>query len=233
MMTRSEWHSCTDPQEMLEFLQNSGRWNERKLRLFSCACVRRIWGLLDDERSRKAVDIAECFSDSKVGRAELTAARAAADRAHFEAPRRANFRALDAAPHTAEEDLSCSAADAAVSAADAVQIAAGGDEMAKVEECQQQTRLLRCIFPNPFRDIPTIEGRWLAWNDGTVQRMANTIYEQRQLPSSHLDPVHLAVLADSLEEAGCHDGEILSHLRQQGVVHVRGCWVIDLLLNKK
>ena len=38
-------------------------------------------------------------------------------------------------------------------------------------------------------------------------------------------------LADALEEAGCTDVEILSHCREPGE-HVRGCWVVDLLLGK-
>jgi hypothetical protein len=50
-------------------------------------------------------------------------------------------------------------------------------------------------------------------------------------PQGTLDPARLAVLADALEEAGCTDPDILSHLRGTGP-HVRGCWVIDLLLGK-
>ena len=42
----------------------------------------------------------------------------------------------------------------------------------------------------------------------------------------------LPILADALEEAGCTDAAILGHLRGPGP-HVRGCWVIDLLLGKK
>jgi hypothetical protein len=42
----------------------------------------------------------------------------------------------------------------------------------------------------------------------------------------------LPVLADALEEAGCTDADILSHLRGPGP-HVRGCWVVDLLLGKE
>jgi hypothetical protein len=41
------------------------------------------------------------------------------------------------------------------------------------------------------------------------------------------------VLADALEEAGCADGDLLGHLRQQGAVHVRGCWAVDALLEKR
>jgi hypothetical protein len=38
------------------------------------------------------------------------------------------------------------------------------------------------------------------------------------------------VLADALEETGGTDPAFLEHLRQQGAVHVRGCFVVDLLL---
>ena len=34
-----------------------------------------------------------------------------------------------------------------------------------------------------------------------------------------------------LEDAGCTDSQILDHLRSPGP-HVRGCWVVDLVLGK-
>jgi hypothetical protein len=34
-----------------------------------------------------------------------------------------------------------------------------------------------------------------------------------------------------LEEAGCHDTDILAHCRGPGP-HCRGCWVVDALLGK-
>jgi hypothetical protein len=57
------------------------------------------------------------------------------------------------------------------------------------------------------------------------------IYDARDLPSGHLDAHRLAVLADALTDAGCTDQNILAHCRGPGP-HVRGCWVIDLLLGK-
>jgi hypothetical protein len=40
------------------------------------------------------------------------------------------------------------------------------------------------------------------------------------------------ILADALEDAGCTNQDMLEHCRQPGE-HVRGCWVVDLLLNKE
>jgi hypothetical protein len=73
---------------------------------------------------------------------------------------------------------------------------------------------------------------WLSWNGGTVRHLAQAAYEERSLPSGELDTARLAVLADALEEAGCADAAILSHLRGPGP-HVRGCWAVDLLLGKE
>jgi hypothetical protein len=91
--------------------------------------------------------------------------------------------------------------------------------------------LLRDIFGNPFWPAELAEGV-LTWNDGCVVKLATAAYECRQLPDGTLDKARLAVLADALEEAGCQDETVLKHLREQGAVHVRGCWVLDLLLGK-
>src|SRR4051812_13569039 len=75
-MTEAEWLSCGDPDAMLVFLQDKGL--DRKLRLFSCACCRRVWHLLGKGASRTAVETAERFADGLVGEVELEAARRAA-----------------------------------------------------------------------------------------------------------------------------------------------------------
>jgi len=67
----------------------------------------------------------------------------------------------------------------------------------------------------------------------SVKALAQAAYEYRLVPSGELDPARLAVLADALEEAGCQDQGLLSHLREQGSIHVRGCWVLDALLGRE
>jgi hypothetical protein len=91
---------------------------------------------------------------------------------------------------------------------------------------KKKAALVRDIFGNPFRTAPTIGRATLAWNDGTVVRLATAIYEERSFD-------RMAILADALEDAGCEAGEILGHCRQQGAVHVRGCHVLDWLLGKR
>jgi hypothetical protein len=91
-----------------------------------------------------------------------------------------------------------------------------------------QSDLLRCIFGNPFRPL----SHKAAWLTPTVASLAAAAYEERDLSSGYLDAGRLAVLADALEDSGCTDADILAHCRSGGE-HVRGCWVVDLLLGKE
>jgi hypothetical protein len=90
-------------------------------------------------------------------------------------------------------------------------------------EQRRLAEVVRDIFGNPFR--PTaIDRAWLAWNDATVLKLAQGIYEDRAID-------RLPILADALEEAGCTNAGILTHCRRPQV-HARGCWVVDALLDK-
>ena len=95
----------------------------------------------------------------------------------------------------------------------------------------QQVALLRCLFRNPFAAPPRIDPAWLAWNDGTVKRLAEAAYQERALPSGELDGHRLAVLADALEEVGA-DAALVEHLRGPGPC-VRGCHVVDMLTGRE
>ena len=91
-------------------------------------------------------------------------------------------------------------------------------------ERREQAGISRDVFGNPFLSV-TINPAWLGWNDSTVQKIAQAIYDERAFD-------RLPILADALEEAGCTNADILGHCRQPGE-HVRGCWVVDLLLGKE
>lgn len=84
-----------------------------------------------------------------------------------------------------------------------------------------QAALLRDITGNPFRPVaadPT-------WRTSTAVALAAAIHDGRAFD-------RMPVLADALEEAGCDNADALAHCRG-ALPHVRGCWVIDLLLNKQ
>jgi hypothetical protein len=225
-MTEAEWLTCVDPKPMLAFLL--GKASDRKLRLFACACCRRVWRLLIDERSRKAVEIAEQVADrtvienaptEKERRDAVLAAHAVAE----QYSRSSKFYSAEmgaAAARSAVSRQRALASNAAVFAAHAL---SREGTAAIAAESRAQASMLRDLFGNPFRPV-TVERAWLSWHDGTIVKLAQSIYDGRAFD-------RLPVLADALEEAGCTNAEILAHCRQPGE-HVRGCWVVDLLLGK-
>src|SRR5262245_21001555 len=70
-MDEKEWNECQDPQRMLDFLRTTNRASERKLRLFTCACCRRLWHLASEARSRRAIAIAERYADGLASKEEV------------------------------------------------------------------------------------------------------------------------------------------------------------------
>jgi hypothetical protein len=84
-----------------------------------------------------------------------------------------------------------------------------------------QAALLRDIFGNQYRPV-AVDPQWLT---SDVVALAEGIYQERAFD-------RMPILADALQDAGCESENILTHCRQPGV-HVRGCWVVDLLLGKE
>jgi hypothetical protein len=226
-MTEAEWLACTDPQKLLKFLHS--RASERKRRLFAAACCRRVWHLLRDERSRHAVETAERYADEEATGKDLDDAEEEAQDAYTavkEAGTAAMLEAANAVYVTAVKGVKWDIAGcAAGSAADAVKASAarGKQKAARQEETAIQVGLLRCVFGNPFQPV-TLDPGWLAWKRGAAAKLAQAVYAER-------DFARLPVLADALEEAGCDNADVFAHCRESGE-HVRGCWVVDLILGK-
>jgi hypothetical protein len=216
--------------------------SERKLRLYAVACCRRVWHLLPDERSRRAVAAAEREADGGADPEDLRLAVLSAENlaeqlaassrtAGQEARASAAFAALHAtgAGEKAADYAAANACSAAFHAA--TEASAPSAARARDAERDAQCRLLRCMFgPLPFREAlidPSLRAR-----DGSlVTKLAQAAYENRSLPVGTLDGARLGILADALEDAGCADAELLGHLRGEGP-HVRGCWALDLLLGR-
>jgi hypothetical protein len=247
-VTETEWFNATNPYDMLSAYKLKTD-SDRKIWLFSVACLRSIWHLLTDERSRKVVEATEEFADGRVSLDNLRLAHDVFYRAYEDE------EVKDGAlgnTHEAVQNVCFVGPHAAISvsraAADAVGAAASESvpaptpggwsaaktdawESARASERAYQANLLRDIFgPLPFRQV-AIDPTWLRWNSGVVAHLAEAVYEERCPPDYSFDYSRLGILADALEDAGCSDSELLGHLRGP-FIHVRGCWVIDLLLGK-
>jgi hypothetical protein len=90
---------------------------------------------------------------------------------------------------------------------------------------QRQAELavaLRCITGNPFRPVHFSP----EWRTTTAVSLARTMYDAHDFSA-------MPILADALQDAGCDNDDILSHCRDATATHVRGCWVVDLVLDKE
>ncbi len=217
-MNEEQWLAGTDFYDMLQYLHQQGKM--RKLRLFAVACCRRLDHLPVVKRARTAVDLAERFADgvvAKAGMLEASKAAWAAARWTRDAARTANVAASGASAAFDDVDDLYGLANAATKS-----------EGLYEPQRAAQFELFREIFGNPFRPVAIDP----SWRTGASLKLAQAAYDERALPSGEMDPGCLAALSDALEEAGCTDAAILSHLRSPGP-HVRGCWPVDLVLAKE
>jgi hypothetical protein len=216
-MKTHEWLDCSDPQRMLKSAKS--KISDRKLRLFAVACARRVAHLpyrgvsaaISDKAriaDKQAIAIAEEVAEGKVSVGELKAALKTTQ--------------------TITAGRACTRASAFAAAKDTadtlywfVHWHPATTPAQKATELPAQANLLRCIAGNPFCPC--------AWKpagaSSTVLNISQSIYTDCQFD-------RLPILADALEDAGCTDADILNHCRQPGE-HVRGCWVVDLILGKE
>jgi hypothetical protein len=214
-MTEQEWLACNDSGSMMAFLE--GKASARKSRLFEVACLREIGSLKTDQQSQSAIDAAEDLADGGSGGDAITEAMLFAN-------------ALGTAREIAREAIVALASrtDAAPRSSweETMMALASGSEPGNSPDVfaaslRDAAVIVRDLFGNPFRPV-TLNS---AWRTSNVTALAQSIYDDRAFD-------RLPILADALEDAGCDNADILNHCRQSGE-HVRGCWVVDLVLGRE
>jgi hypothetical protein len=223
-MTQNEWLACADPTSMLHRLGSKA--DKRRCMLFVCASERRLWN--EPDCAREKIEVTERYADGDATAAEVAAALhntgiydmdEAFVTARVGEVRWAISESLDSAALVADAALRDRALKEAPEL-NTLEVDLARKAAYDVEK-RVQCDLLRDIFGNPFCPV-IVDPSWVTI---PVQNIAAAIYHERAFDG-------LPVLADALEEAGCNDTEILAHCRGTGP-HVRGCWVLDLLLGKE
>jgi hypothetical protein len=222
-MTEQEWNAATEPTPMLEFLR--GKASDRKLRLFTVACCRRVWDQLTDEAGHKAIEASEQFADDKVTADEFTLA------AEVVRNRRCELEAYDWSVADIAEIRLSHALDAVETTMDVsrwfqecgIIVCRSLDWSLRADgtEYPAHCYIIHCVYGNPFRQVAFNP----QWRTSTVLALAEVIYQDRAFE-------RLPILADALQDADCDSDDILSHMRGGGE-HYRGCWALDLALGKE
>jgi len=203
MTEAEEWENDTTPRSLVERLLGYVGL-ARKRRLLLCACCRHF----PTTDLHEWVEIAERFSDGVATQDDRQRANTAARnhpgyRAHQIGSILLNRATLRDASHA---NLSGS-----------VHLLYRTGSMTPVFLCL----LIRDIFGNPFRPVafdPSLHTE-------TAVALARGMYESRDFGA-------MPILADALQDAGCDSADVLDHCRDAKQVHVRGCWVVDLVLGK-
>ncbi len=235
-MTENEYLTSADPYEMFGSITAQYRFSERKLRLFAVACAQRVLHLLPEPESEYGCRAAFAAMER---RANEPAAEVSGDPDRLIAAAAESCAGFAAAAVAARGDPKEAASYAAHAVyagsaltgngyADtpAMVWSVAGDAGLAVDgitddlEVLAQTDLVLDIFGNPFRP-PVADPTWATTRISALATAIDRGQSYEQLPD----------LADALEAAGCKDGELLRHCRLPRR-HVRGCWAIDLLLNK-
>ena len=217
-MTEAEWLAATDSVTMLDYLR--GKMSDRKLRLFTCAVCRQLAPFVETVSFIQGIELAESYADGKGTKAAMKRQRQTLDERNY---------SLAMGPNWASGE--CDAlflAIAALSERDfrtfptylSDQMAEGRSK-SMMDVFRSTFVLVKDIFDNPFRPI-TINPSWLT---STVFALAPGIYSEKAFD-------RMPILADALQDAGCDNEDLLNHCRGPEP-HVRGCFVIDALLDKQ
>lgn len=255
-MTGQEWRDCTDPDQILSLLAN--RLTDRKLRLFARAIVGRLSVVLREPQTSVALDALQKYAEGQLLPSSLADFRQSLQNTTSEAElrvatkfggrgsRRAYIKQfahkaveLSFAGNllatgedrltdpivTSEGEEAISAIIASTSHALAVH-QTGLDHGPKVEAAEAEERKLYSFFAQDiFGNLEhTCDSGSFAVTPREIE-LAQSIYQEQTFED-------MPILGDALEDAGCDHAGILEHCRSD-CTHVRGCWVLDLILARE
>jgi hypothetical protein len=222
-MTEEEWFAASD----VALRAAATALDSRRSRLLASACCRLAAERIEAARSNvsEVAEAVERFADTGQSKAALRRARQAA--------RAARAQAFVAAPSPVSPGTA-----AVLRLLWAAEVAATENaHRHAVEEVAAALQLYgepvyTPAFRNCFlayRDIVAEVSRppsfSLSWRTATAVQLAKQMYESRDFSL-------MPILADALQDAGCDSDDVLNHCRDANAAHVRGCWVIDLVLNR-
>jgi len=194
---------------------------DRKCRLFASACARRIWKYIPEGVPRQILETLEKLTDRGITQAALEEIQGTYD--YPENPSDVEGYARSVVV-TCMWDQSLRLFSTSAGYCRATIVTDSPKKQARrreQEEERAQCDLLRDILPNPFRKLTKPKKDWLT---ETARALAKGIYAERAFD-------RMPILADALEDAGCDHADMIAHCRGDGP-HVRGCWVVDLILGK-
>jgi hypothetical protein len=217
-VTEAEWLACVVPERMMKRFYP--RPSSRKYRLFACACCRHSWKVSPKAPSPlavRAVELAELFADGLAVQVELWDCLTRLK----DCRRTGLITGISDPQKNHPDDLALN-----VIGVETIGDAKGASTFCRTvvpspDQAPTQVGFNRDIFGNPFRPV-TFNPEW---RTDIATALARQMYESRDFGA-------MPILADALQDAGCENSDILDHCRGPGP-HVRGCWVVDLVLGKE
>jgi hypothetical protein len=209
-VTEAEWLACENPRAMFDYLSGKEP-SDRKLRLCACGCCRLIPEFMESNPDLAGLELTERDVDAALGADAFDDIDEQWDIRWY---RRDGWNALARAIGSYRE-----------AAGDRGRSSELNEEVHDLERVRRESKLaelIRCIFGNPFQPV-AVDPAWLT---STVVALARGIYDDRAFD-------RMPILADALQDSGCDNDDVLNHCRDEKATHVRGCWVVDLVLGKQ
>jgi hypothetical protein len=227
-MTEAEWLALDDPIPMLEFFRDKA--SDRKLRLFAVAYCRNQMDQTSPKWLRQLVNTLEGYTEgtrhqiklfSKYNKAfeRLQRLRRADSPLPGVPARHAALTRRERVRHLEALVVACGPSDPQIAIGSILSSIRRSPDLDSTQ--LQGIAFLRDIFGNPFRPI-SFNSSWLT---STVTALAQQMYDSRDFSA-------MPILADALQDASCDNEDILNHCRGPGP-HVRGCFLVDLLLGRE